>query len=66
MLCITIMASLFCTKNAIGKACNNGLDVIEAHCQLVSLISTLELDKWIKEFDWKNDKYLCTKRLVCT
>ena len=43
--------------DAIGKACSNGLDVTEAYCQLVSLISTLELDKWIEEFDWKNDKY---------
>ena len=41
----------------IGKACSYGLDVTEAHCQLVSLISTLELDKRIEEFGWKNDKY---------
>ena len=47
---------------AIGKACNNVLNVIEAHCQLVSLISTLELDKWIEEFDWKNTKYPVYKK----
>jgi len=47
---------------AIGKACSNGLDVTEAHCQLVSLISTLEVDKWIEKFDWKNDKYPVYKK----
>ena len=45
-----------------GKACSNAFDVTEAYCQLVSLISTLELDKRIEEFDWKNDKYPVYKR----
>ena len=42
---------------AIGKACSNWLDVTEAHCQLVNLISTLEVDKRIEEFNGKNDYY---------
>jgi len=30
---------------AVGEACCSGLDVAEAHRQLVGLISTLELNK---------------------
>ncbi len=40
-----------------AEACSNGLDVTEAHRQLVSLVSTLELEKRMEEFDQKNDKY---------
>jgi len=42
---------------AVGEACRNGLDVTEAHRQLISLISTLELDKRMEEIDRKNDRY---------
>ncbi len=33
------------SMEAVRAACSNGLDVTEAHHQLVSLISTLELEK---------------------
>ena len=58
----TLYQKCWSSMEAIGKACGNGFDVTKAYCQLVSLISTLEQDKWIEEFDWKNDKYPVYKR----
>ena len=53
----TLYEFLSSSMQAVREACSNGLDVTEAHCQLVSLVSTLELEKQMEEFDQKNDKY---------
>ena len=53
----TLYQIFLSSMEAVREACSNGLDVTEAHRQLVSLISTLELEKRMEEFDQKNDKY---------
>ena len=53
----TVYQNFLSLMEAVREACSNGLDVTEAHCQLVSLISTQELEKRLEEFDQKNDKY---------
>ena len=41
-----------------------GLDVAQAHHQLVSLVNTLEVAEKMEDFDQKNDK--CPNGLICT
>ena len=53
----TVHQKFLSSMETVWEAYSNGLDVTEAHCQLVSLISTLELEKRLEEFDQKNDKY---------
>ena len=59
---ITTLYQKCYSLQSIGKASSNGLDVSEAHCLPISLISTLELDKRIEELNWKNDKYPVYKK----
>ena len=41
----------------VREARSYGFDVTEVHCQLVSLVNTLELEKQLEEFNEMNDKY---------
>ena len=53
----TLHQQLMSTMSAVRKACSNGIDVAEAHRQLVASVNNLELKRQMEEFDQKNYKY---------